>query len=36
MMGIGFQALEEVLSEQFKKKGDARRFRKRRNCAGWL
>jgi len=23
MMGIGFQALEEVLSEQFKKKGDA-------------
>ena len=22
MMGIGFQALEEVLSEQFKKKGD--------------
>src|SRR5260370_7577776 len=23
MMGIGFQALEEVLTEQFKKKGDA-------------
>src|SRR5262249_6544402 len=23
MMGIGFQALEEVLAEQFKKKGDA-------------
>ena len=23
MMGIGFQALEEVLAEQFKKKGEA-------------
>ena len=23
MMGIGFQALEEVLNEQFKKNGDA-------------
>jgi 2-oxoglutarate/2-oxoacid ferredoxin oxidoreductase subunit alpha len=23
MMGIGFQALQEVLTEQFKKKGDA-------------
>jgi hypothetical protein len=23
MMGIGFQALEQVLFEQFKKKGDA-------------
>ncbi len=23
MMGIGFQAMEEVLSEQFKKEGDA-------------
>jgi len=36
MIGIGFQALEEVLREQFKKKGDCRSGRKRWSRAGRL